>query len=769
MADPTDPTSLQNQSASAEQAAESITNYNDVVLSSVESLGKFNDQIQISSVNLDDTQSSAKSAVDAISALSDKIKGYSVALNQNNEFSRQQTKEMGLLTTAVLGTRDAFSNLANVNTDRLTTFSGQWQNLVTTFKNSGGALGGLIKQAEDIATRLGRTVPDAAKVSVSALTGFMGTMLRSADNTIKAQNALVQYAGRAGSLGALFQAAGPHLENMNELIAQQRSSLADTAMAVNLYPEQVEKFYDKLATLPGNLTAAVTASDGMVDRSMGNMSKTTSMLTATILTAIGTGRQYDSVIQDLTTAFKNYGITGESALKFSASMRQISDDNRVSIESVQTALSKTANEFGRFANAGDAAARVSQGVAEAMNQYAHALQSAGMSGDRALEVSGGLLSAMSKMDVAQRALLSQRTGGPGGLLGAAQIEKLMRDDPRAALEKMRQMVTREAGPAVSVDEAARSSEAAARQARQRALLTQGPFKVAETEQDATRMLDAMSKIGTAAEAGATTDFSKVLGTTMDRGIDIQGKSYTELQQINASTAKLSAAADSINATMVERTIGGGIGEAGTFTARQEGLRGSMAAGGFASGAMSDRTATALRDARVYSDTSAEGLLEGTKDIASFIQKAGAMGKEAARSMRDKLTGAVAKINSEIASEADPAKLSELKSAKEGLMAKLRGLVDVTPTTYKPPSLATPEGFISPADRLGTAVRTATGTLGGNRTTAETGDPGAHRAHPGTSPLALGTVNVHVTATCDHCGAALNNKTPQAQAVTVANR
>lgn len=787
MADPTTPTptvdpsiaaSLADQANNAEAAAIALTDYNDVVLSSVDSLGKFNTQMNISGVNLENVQTDAGAAYNAISALSEKIKGYSVAIQQNNELTKTQSTEMGVVTTALLGTRNAFANLASVDTTRLNTFGGQWKSISETFKNSGGALGGLIKQAESMANSFGRSLPDAAKTSVSALETFMGTMLRSADNTLKAQNALVQYAGKTGNLSALFAAAGPNLSNMNELISQQRIALLDSAQAVNLLPEEVEKYYDKLGSIPGAFTASVTASDGVIARSGGNMSKTVSMLSATILTAIGSGRSYESVMQDLNTAFKNYGLTGESALKFSASMRKISDDNAISIDTVQSALSATANEFGRFAQAGDTASRMSQGLAENMDLYTDALKKAGMTGDAAANTYVKLGKNISDMSIAQKAFLSQQTGGPGGLQGAFQIEKMLKDgDIKGVMDKVRKQMLQMTGEAVSIEEAANSPAAASRLTRQREILKQGPLgSMASNDQDASRILEAFSNMGKG--KAPDTDFSKTLGTTMDHGLDLQGQSLTELQKINIATAKMAAAADTSNAGLLERNVGGGVDANGNFSARQQGLRSFTSAGATASGSMNDRTKAALATGQILTDTTGEALLTGTKDVVAFVDQVKNMGKKALSSFQSKAKDMLNKIESEMSGEADTNKLNALKNQKSNILAKLGGLNTaisdqatntqaISGTSYRPPSLNPNDQALPPGQQLGVVTRGAASQIGRSNPSnaAPSGDPGGNNA----APLTLGAVNVHVTATCEHCGNSLNNKTPQAQAVTVANR
>ena len=62
-----------------------------------------------------------------------------------------------------------------------------------------------------------------------------------------------------------------------------------------------------------------------------------------------------------------------------------------------------------------------------MNDYVGALQNTGMTGQHAMEVVKGMTDSIAGMSVAQKAFLSSQTGGPGGLMGAFQIEKDLRE------------------------------------------------------------------------------------------------------------------------------------------------------------------------------------------------------------------------------------------------------------------------------------------------------------------------------------------------------
>jgi hypothetical protein len=694
-------------------------------------------------------QAAVKDTIGILDTLESKYDSYVDTMENAISFNKQQSTELAALTTALVGTRTAMKDLQGVDTSRVNTYKGQWQQVTEAFKNGSLGATAMMAAAQSMAAGLGQTIP-ASKSAGNALFSFMDNMLTGADNTLRAANAMEQYSAKSGGLDNLLSRAGPHLEKMNELVAQQRAGWGDTADAVNLPMDQVEKYFGVMGSLPGIMSETVTASDGMMAKSTGSMSKNISVLTAGILTAVGSGRELSAVVDDMNVAFKNYGVVGESALKFSAQLSKISNDNKVSIDSVKTALGAVANEFGRFANAGDAAAKMSQGLAESIDQYSQALQNSGMSAENALKNAQGLVGAMGQMDVAQRALLSQQTGGPGGLMGAAQIEKLMRDDPKAALEKMRQMITKQMGPAVSVDEAAASPAAAARQAAQRAMLTQGPFKIASNDQDATRMLDAMAKIGTG--QAKNVDFTKVLGDTMSTGQDIQSKSFTEVQKGITALNKIQAAVDSINANLIGENLGGEFGEGGP-SERQQALLGTMQAGAAGSGEMSARAAAKPGTGTPH-ETANEQLASGFSGVYDRVRGLTTTAKEEIMAH----TGSTVK------------KATDNKTNTPGTTDQRRsGLNDAL--SYTAPSFKVDDlgQALPPGQQLGAAARGTAGHLG--RTTVgatPTGDPGTtgHRGAGTGDPI---PINIHVTATCEHCGNALNNQTPQARAVTAVQR
>src|SRR5271166_3703252 len=137
---------------------------------------------------------------------------------------------------------------------------------------------------------------------------------------------------------------------------------------------------------------------------------------------------------------------------------------------------------------------MTEGLTAIMKDYATALEATGMSSQRAVTAAGSIIGAMGKMSMAQKSFLSSQTGGPGGLLGAVQIEKMLREGKTAEVaEKIQMALKRQFGGQGVVTQAdVRDEASAAAFERQRLMLTSGTFGIkAKDEDEATNMLEAI--------------------------------------------------------------------------------------------------------------------------------------------------------------------------------------------------------------------------------------------------------------------------------------
>jgi hypothetical protein len=331
-----------------------------------------------------------------------------------------------------------------------------------------------------------------------------------------------------------------NLISINALLEKQAAMMSNAVKATGLAPEVIQRYYSELGAIPKALEATVVSS--------GSSAESVSMLTATIKTAMGTGRSYAEVIDDMKLAFKDYNITGEDALRFSTRMSEISNKFGINLDVVRDSLRSTANTFKMFGNEADASARI-------LNQYVGALKSTGLSGDAAVEVVTSMTSALGNLNIAQKSFLSAQTGGPGGLMGAFQIEKMMREGKiDEVFDKVREQMQKQFGGIVSLDEASRSQASASQLTRQMMILRQGPLgQFAKTDQEAIRILEGF-KAKQEGRSPVSDLSSRVVQESMDKGTLIQEKSYTELSKIRGVLEGLRGTADVSNLGFMQSAL-----------------------------------------------------------------------------------------------------------------------------------------------------------------------------------------------------------------------
>jgi hypothetical protein len=539
----------------------------------------------------------AGQAKNVFADLQTKIQGVSISFKNNQELTQNQTQALGLLTTSLVGARAAFEGLSGVDTSGLNTFSGQIKDLQDIMANSPAyklakkALEDVTAAAAGFAPAIGAAMIKKAQEEFKSVTRAVSetaiTMATSADNAMRLQNAFIQLSAKTGNLNAIYSAAGPNLEKINFLLQNQQKAVTDAATATQLPIAAVEKYYSELGSIPKALEENVKSSDAA--------NRNVSMLTASIQYAAGSGRSYADVIADLKVAFQDYNLVGEKALQFTARMGELSNKFGVELSDVQGSLRTTAENFKMFGNEAEGAARM-------MNQYLGALEDTGISGHVALGVIQDMTAGIKGMGLAQKGFLSAQTGGPGGLMGAFQIEKMLREGKLdEVMDKVKQTLTKQFGQITTLEEASKSPAAAAQLTKQMLMLRQGPLgAMAKDDQSAMRLLEAMKggegkrAVGDQGALGGA-----VVQDSMKVGVELQKKSVTELSRIRAAIEGARGQASMSNYGAAQQAFTAGTGtplEGADFNSKMRlNLSDNMMKGAVASG---DTTAMNKKDIKL---------------------------------------------------------------------------------------------------------------------------------------------------------------------------
>lgn len=434
----------------------------------------------------DGVQKSIEAMSGAVSIVSTFFSGLSSKL-ESTDFSLQKTQQQfGLLSLAAVGAGESFKNFGD--TKSLNTFSGQITGLYELIKNSPAfqTAASKTQALSDALTKIGipvNSVTTAAKSGFDALTTLGNAFAKSADEALLLQNGYLQLSAKTGVLGNVLQLAGDNFQNLNEMMSEQRTSMADTKDATGATTTQITQFYQELGSIPGALNAFVQI--------MPKAAENTSMLTAAMLLASGEGRTFAEITADLKTAFANYGLVGEPALKFTSRISELSNKFNIQLEDVRAGIISTSSTFKGFADEGNAANKMAEGGTAIFNEYIASLRKTGATGQQSVDIITKMIGSIKDMSVAQKSFLSAQTGGPGGLMGGFQIDKMMRDgDIKGVMDKVKKQIQQQLGSIVTLDDAAKSQAAASQFQKQLLILQQGPLgKLATSSESASRLLE----------------------------------------------------------------------------------------------------------------------------------------------------------------------------------------------------------------------------------------------------------------------------------------
>ena len=455
------------------------------------------------------------------------FKEMGMTLENNTAATGDQVKLLGALGAVVLKTKVQYEALGNYD------FSGMTAQLKKLLESADGlnrigALTGFIGGAR-------------------AATQFATELATKADNILRLESGYIKLASATGDLGKVMSATGVDFEKLSDLTMTQGQLMLSTEAATGHGTRQVQEYYNSLGKLPGMLTEVVETSNGAV-----------SAFTAAIQVADGSGRSMAEVTSDLTKAYDAYALKGNDALNFSVKLAEAQRNNGVTMDVFKIAIHSTADAFRGFADTGIAANKMAEGGINIFNNYIEGIKKTGASAEDATRMVQGMTSQIKEMGIGQKAFLSAQTGGPGGLMGAFQIDKMLKDgDIEGVFKKVRDQMQKQLGPIVTLEDATKSPAAAAQLARQTAMLRSGPLGgMAKTDMDAYRIAESM-KTG----APPPKELTDTVESSMGRGQQLEDRrSLGVVKNIN----DLLNEADLAGGMEALKILGNNLGESKSF-------------------------------------------------------------------------------------------------------------------------------------------------------------------------------------------------------------
>lgn len=334
---------------------------------------------------------------------------------------------------------------------------------------------------------------------------------------------LIGAASASGELGSLLKELGPGFDNFDKKVNTFTEMTFNLGNAAGLSTTQVAGFAASLSVLPGALST-------MIDLSKKGGVQI-SLLDAAMKVAGGTGQKFEAVVNDLNEVYRNYNTTGEKALQFVTRLSAASSGLKIPLDIVKDYTRNAASSFKFFGDNTQAALTI-------LGKFGPVLKASGLGPSAIAELTRGMTENISRLDVAQRAFVSQTAGGPGGLQGSYQIELLKQ---KRQLDKVQSMVEQSlrqqfGGKIVTLEQAASSQASAAQFTKQVQLLTSGPTKIANSDAEAYKIIEAMAKgfkapiaPGAVGETIATPD--EALKKSLEDGTAWQKRNYNELNRI----------------------------------------------------------------------------------------------------------------------------------------------------------------------------------------------------------------------------------------------
>lgn len=450
------------------------------------------------------------------SGTNDTLDRTSSALSKAGNAAGQAAKGVATLTGALIDHNNNYSSLVR-SYGGGALFQSVADQFASVNKVTEAASNSLLKM-------FGADVESAIKKFTGPLAGMsqemLGNYMQYADAIGMLEKGSLAAAAASGNLGKVIAAAGSDMRGMPTLLKAQADMMKETTASTGYLPAQVQSFYASFSQIPGSFEKIQLSGQS-----------TMSGLAAALKLADGTGRDLTSVISDLKTAYDDYGITGQDALTFSASISQVAIDNGIQFSKLQQQVQSTAGSFRLFADTGEAAAKMAKGSTDILNTYIDSLKRTGITGEQSAEIISNMTKQVGQLNIAQKAFLSAQTGGPGGLMGGFQIEKMLKEgDIQGVFDKVQTQMRKQLGSIVSLEQAS-TSEAAARQLqRQITMLRSGPLgQFARSDQEAMRILESM-RTGKDATKAIGPD---VLKDSVERGNELQKSQITIFTNIEA--------------------------------------------------------------------------------------------------------------------------------------------------------------------------------------------------------------------------------------------
>lgn len=421
---------------------------------------------------------------------------------------------------------------------------------------------------DQLITRFGGWEKLSAKLAGSGLSNIVSMgekgakiFLDSASNAQHLETAYINLQAATGNLSNVYNQNHELTARLSDQVARYGVQLANTSAITGQNIKTVSDFAAKLGTVGFALTDVIRTGTGAGD--------TTDLLTASMTLARGAGRDTADVLAAMTLAYEDLGVAqgpvtdgAQKGANVFALMSEASKTLGLRFVDTEGFLTTVAKEFKLVGDNTEGATRI-------LEKFTGSLQSTGLTAKQSIEVITNMVTSMNKLEIGTKALISARSGGPGGLQGAFQVENLLREGKTDQVADMllKSFKQQAGGRIYTQQEAGESPQAAAQFMRQRELLKSSAFGgLAKDDQSATRLLEAIGK-GPAETASAINDGLKATAEVAAQGNTSQAQQVDLLQTLNNSFDRSIVVQEQTFLATARLAIAGGAGKNDDAAAR----------------------------------------------------------------------------------------------------------------------------------------------------------------------------------------------------------
>lgn len=483
-----------------------------------------------------------------LSVIQDKVGQSTAGFDQLTASASKSEKSIGLVSNSLVkftdqlqGAFNKIKGLSEANTGSIDDLSKSLVDIGSVGLSKILPISSAFSNLGDSAKGSGNIIDDKYKSMLGSITKVGEAVLRHAEANKKAELGLVALYARSGDLNETFKKTSSGIESLRDLTNQFANQMLEVSNATGTTTGETSNYAKMLLTIPG-------AYGHIIENSPVGSINT---LQAAMTVARGTTQDFTDVFSVMDQQFKNFAQVGEKPLELMSRMYSVSQSLGMPFNYINEQIKKTSDQFRFFGDNTSAALKLLSG-------FAPALKESGVGPAGIQEIVGHLTGAVDSLNIAQKSFISTQTGGAGGLQGGYQMDLLMKQGKMdEVFGKMEEALKKQFGKIVSLEDAAKSPEAAGQLTKQVAFLRQGPMgDVAKSDQEAYKILDAF-KAGAKPKIESPTENKNAFATVLDHGTALQERHNNILTKASNELDRFGSSVGDIDAKLVRQVAGTG--------------------------------------------------------------------------------------------------------------------------------------------------------------------------------------------------------------------